>query len=110
AHYLLGLTYERKGMYEEAIAELQKARASAGNDAALMLAALGHTYAVSGHRREALQALNELLKRDHAAPYAIATIYLGLGEKQQAFEWLQKVPSTEARWLLRTDPSLEGLR
>ena len=110
ARYLLGLTYEQKGMYAEAIAEFQKGRSLAGNNVALMVGALGHTSAVSGRRHEALQALNELLKLDNAAPYAIATIYVGLGEKQQAYVWLQKVPGWEARWLLRTDPRLDSLR
>lgn len=110
ARYLLGLSYEQKGMYAEAIAEFQKGRSLAGNNAAFMLGALGHTYAVSGRRHEALQALHELLKLNDAAPYAIATVYIGLGEKQQAFAWLQKVPGWEVRWMLRTDPRLDSLR
>ena len=110
AHYLLGLAYEQQGMYGEAIAEFQRARELGGNHAALAAGALGHIYAVTGRRREALLLLNELLKLGRDMPYAVATVYLGLGEKRQAVEWLQKVPSADAAWLLRADPRLDGLR
>jgi eukaryotic-like serine/threonine-protein kinase len=110
AHYLLGLTYEQQGMTDEAVAEFQRARGLGGHHAALAAGALGHIYAVSGRRREALQMLNELLKLDRDMPYAVATVYLGLGEKRQALEWLQKMPSADAIWLLRFDPRLDRLR
>lgn len=110
AHYLLGLAYEQQGMYDEAIAEFQRARELGGSHGVLAAGALGHIYAVTGRRREALQMLNELLKLDHNMPYAVATVYLGLGERRQAVEWLQKVPSEDATWLLRSDPRLDALR
>lgn len=110
ARYLLGLAYEQQGMYGEAVAEFRRARELGGGHGALAAGALGHIYAVTGRRREALQMLNELLKLDHDMAYAIATIYLGLGERRQAVEWLQKVPSEDANWLLKSDPRLDGLR
>lgn len=110
AHYLLGLAYEQQGRYGEAAAEFQRARELGGGHGALAAGALGHLYAVTGRRREALQMLNELLKFDHDMPYAVATVYLGLGEKRQATEWLPKVPVEDAVWLLRADPLLDGLR
>jgi tetratricopeptide (TPR) repeat protein len=110
AHYLLGLAYEQQGMYGEAIAEFQRACELGGVHGALAAGALGHIYAVTGRRREALQMLNELLKLDRDMPYAVATVYLGLGERRQAVEWLLKVPSEDATWLLRSDPRLDGLR
>jgi tetratricopeptide (TPR) repeat protein len=88
-------------MYGEAVAEFQRARELGGSHGALAAGALGHIYAVTGRRREALQVLNELLKLDRDVPYAVATVYLGLGEKRQAVEWLQKVPGEDATWLLR---------
>jgi tetratricopeptide (TPR) repeat protein len=110
AHYLLGLSYEQLGRYDQAIAEFRRARALGGSHGALAAGALGHAYAVTGRRREALQVLNELLKFDRDMPYAVATVYLGLGEKQRAVEWLQKVSGEDDAWLLRTDPLLDGLR
>jgi TolB-like protein/Flp pilus assembly protein TadD len=110
AHYVLGLAYEQQGMYGEAIAEYQRARGLGGSHGALAAGALGHIYAVAGRRREALQVLNELLRLDRDTPYAVATVYLGLGERRQAIFWLQKVPSEDATWLLRFDPRLDVLR
>ncbi|HEX8068780.1 MAG TPA: winged helix-turn-helix domain-containing protein [Pyrinomonadaceae bacterium] len=112
AHYLLGLTYEQQGLYAEAVAEYQRARALAGSHGALAAGALGHVYAVTGRRREALRLLNELQRPDGDAPYpyAVATVYLGLGAKREAIEWLQKMPSADAAWLLKFDPRLDDLR
>jgi TolB-like protein/DNA-binding winged helix-turn-helix (wHTH) protein/Tfp pilus assembly protein PilF len=61
ARYLLALTYEQKGMYREAIAELTKAKEQFGGGL-MYAAALGHIYAVSGDKAGARKILNELLK------------------------------------------------
>jgi DNA-binding winged helix-turn-helix (wHTH) protein/TolB-like protein/Flp pilus assembly protein TadD len=111
-HYLLGLTLEQKGMYEEAIASFNRARELSG-DSPFIMAALGHTFAVSGKRGEAqrlLVELKELSRRRKVSPYDIATIYTGLGERAQAFEWLQKLYKTQTRHMLRSDPRMDSLR
>ena len=59
AHDFLGLTYEQKGMYEQAIAEFQKAINVSGNSSHIR-AELGHAYAVAGKSREALEILDNL--------------------------------------------------
>ena len=77
--------------YPEAIAELNKARQL--GEPAETLGSLGYVYAMSSKRDEARQALTELkrtAKERFISPYAIATIYVGLGEKDQAFAWLDK--------------------
>lgn len=109
ARFLLGLAYEQKGLYEEAISELQKALEMDGTKG-VVAAALGHSYARAGKKEEARRVLNELLRTQSARPYDIATIYVGLGEKQQALKWLQRTLRENDRWLLRTDPRLDGLR
>jgi TolB-like protein/Tfp pilus assembly protein PilF len=59
ALWYLGAAYEQKGMYQEAIQEFEKWLAlSKGNPRAL--AALAHTYGVSGRRAEAEKRLREL--------------------------------------------------
>jgi DNA-binding winged helix-turn-helix (wHTH) protein/TolB-like protein/predicted Zn-dependent protease len=111
-HYLLGLTLEQKGMYEEAIASFNRARELSG-DSPFITAALGHTFAVSGKRSEAqklLVELKELSGRRKVSPYDIATIYTGLGERTQAFEWLQKLYKTQTRHMLKSDPRMDSLR
>lgn len=109
AHLLLGMAYEQKGTYKEATAELLKAKELSGGNAQT-IAALGHAYAVSGRRGEARRMLGELLRLDQVSPYEIATVYIGLGEKRQAFEWLQKEPKDLACWLLNSDPRMASLR
>ncbi|MCA1837217.1 MAG: tetratricopeptide repeat protein [Actinobacteria bacterium] len=112
-HWKLGLAYEQRAMYEEAIAEFQKAIAlSCGSAQAVVL--LGHAYAVSGRRTEALKVLdelNELSKRRYVSSYRVAAIHLGLGEKEQAFEWLERAYEEHDAWLvwLKVDPVLDDL-
>jgi DNA-binding winged helix-turn-helix (wHTH) protein/TolB-like protein/Flp pilus assembly protein TadD len=111
-HYLLGLTLEQKGMYDEAIASFNRARELSG-DTPLIKAALGHTFAVAGKRSEAqrlLIELKELSRHREVSPYDIATIYTGLGERTQAFEWLQKLYKTQTRHMLKSDPRMDSLR
>jgi DNA-binding winged helix-turn-helix (wHTH) protein/TolB-like protein len=108
-----GLAYEQKGMYPEAIAEFQKGVKLSGSP--LMLALLGHAYAASGKKVEAQQVLSELQDlqgRRYVSPYTVAAIYAGLGEKDQAFKWLEKAYEERDIWLmnLKVDPVFSKLR
>ena len=80
-----------------------------------MMAGLGHAYAVSGRRGEARKVLGKLKRlseRTYVPPYHIARIYAGLGEKEQAFEWLEKAYRERSLSVdfPKTDPALEPLR
>jgi tetratricopeptide (TPR) repeat protein len=89
----LAACYEQKRMYAEAIAALQKVKAIVGEEIHDFDGQLGYLYAVSGQRGEALKRLNklrELARQKYIFPSVIAAIYAGLGEKDQAFDWLQK--------------------
>ena len=112
ARRYLGLVYEQKGMYREAIDEFQQGVKLSGNP--LMLSLLGHAYAASGKKAEAQRILGELnqQKQRYVSPYTIATIYAGLGEKDQAFRWLEKAFEERDIWLmnLRIDPLLKPIR
>jgi len=91
AHWQLGSAYEMKGAFQEATREYQKAREL--NDDPWVLALLGHVSAVSGRRDEALKLLNELKEISHrryVSSYSFAVINAGLGDKDQAFQWLEK--------------------
>jgi len=108
-----GLAYEQKGMYAEAIADFQKGVKLSGSP--LMLALLGHAYAVSGKKTEAQQVLAELRElqgRRYVSPYTVAAIYAGLGDKDQAFKWLEKAYDERDIWLmnLKVDPVFNKLR
>jgi len=114
AHSYLGLAYEQKGMYKEAIAEFQKAIIlSRGSSESV--ANLGYAYAISGQRGEAQKILDELnvpSKQRYVSPFDIAIIYTGLGEKDRAFEWLEKSYEERSGRLmyLKVKPSFDPLR
>jgi tetratricopeptide (TPR) repeat protein len=92
AHAALGEAYLQKSMYNEGIAECEKAiEILPGN--ARALSCLGYAYAVAGRRTQAqrvLDQLNEIAKHRYLPPAYRATVYAGLGEKDKAFEWLEK--------------------
>ena len=112
AHWALGQAYEQKGMYEEAIAKCQRAITLSGDDPPF-IATLGHIYAVAGKRSEARKILKELKvrsKREYVTTYYIAGMYAGLGEKEQAFEWLEKGYEEREVALAKVDPWFDPLR
>jgi TolB-like protein/lipopolysaccharide biosynthesis regulator YciM len=92
AHASTGFVYLRQRRYEEALAEFRKAVELSGR-ASRYLSDLGYGYAVVGRREEALQILKELEEkyaRREAIGMYVAGVYVGLGEKDQAFAWLEK--------------------
>jgi eukaryotic-like serine/threonine-protein kinase len=92
AHLFIGLSYIQKSMYKEGIAEFEKAVASSPGNTAL-LSGLGYAYAVSGRRADAqkmLDQLNEISKQKYVPAGYRVYIYAALGEKNKAFEWLEK--------------------
>ena len=93
-HFFLGEVYVTKGLYKEGIAELQKAvtldPAVERWDRFPMLA---YAYAVSGKRDDALKILvqqKSYAKQRYISSYNLAIIYAGLGDKDRAFESLNK--------------------
>lgn len=92
AHWFLGLVYEQKDMYDEAIYHHQKAIEYSGGMTSC-IASLGHAYAISGQKDKALQVLDKLLdlsKKQYISSYDIAVIYVGLGEINIAMMCLDK--------------------
>ena len=92
AHWHLGLAYEQKQVLDAATEEFKKAISLSGGSP-LMRAALGRAYAESQKKHEAnemLNELNELAKRQYVSAYEVATIYVALGNNEQAFQLLEK--------------------
>src|SRR5439155_21324130 len=79
------------------------------------LAAIGHTYAIAG-KKEELGKILEILKRISAQGYVsafdMAVIYTGLGDKEQAFRWLEKAYGERSSFLVYSlwEPRLDPLR
>jgi TolB-like protein/Tfp pilus assembly protein PilF len=90
----LAEAYLAKGMYEEAIAEMQKVVAEdKAPEPWNRQPILAYAYAVAGRRYEALKILGEqtrFSRKGYISPYNFAIIYTGLGDKDRAFEWLEK--------------------
>ncbi|MEO8190589.1 MAG: hypothetical protein ABI682_09610 [Acidobacteriota bacterium] len=104
----------QKGEYERAITELERARALSGADPG-STSALGYAYGVAGEREKALRLLDELNERSkghYVSPFNIAVVYMGPGEKEQAFEWLRKACEERAgdSGTVNRDPAFDGLR
>ena len=114
AHYYLGQVLQLKGRLGDAISEYQ--RAFDLNSDPYSLGLLGQAYARNGQKDEAqkvLARLNEMAKSRYVAPYAIAFVYLGLGEKERALDELERAyqsGDTNYLFLIKVDPLLDDLR
>jgi len=80
-----------------------------------MLALLGHVYAVTGKRGEAqkiIGELNEQSKRMYVDPYFLAQIHTALGDRDKAFQELEKAYEEHSSWLvwLKVEPKFDSLR
>ncbi len=92
ARLRLAGAYQQKHMFHEAVGEFEQA-IDISNRSPSALSGLAHAYAVNGRASEARQILKELLQsrdRRYVNSSSIAAIYLGLGEKDQALDWLEK--------------------
>jgi len=93
----LGLTLLQKGKYSEAIDEFNKADYESS-----WYAYLGHAYAVAGETTKANEILDHYLELYKSNPIwggTIAFLYLGLGDKDRAFEWLEKAFEQREGWI-----------
>jgi tetratricopeptide (TPR) repeat protein len=111
-HWCLGQAYLAKRQFSEAMSELR--RADELGTTPLIVCDLGCAYAASGRPMEARAILNSFKKRSrftYVSPYLIASIYSMLGEKDQAFTWLEKAYDTrDGLSYLAADPMMDPLR
>lgn len=113
-HAVLGMVYEGKKMYPDAIAEYKTAL-QLGGSSGEMRGLLGYVYAATGDRENAGKMIRELkqLWPGHArAALDLASIYSGLGQKDEALYWLGKVSEKEVGDLIEVgqDPHFAALR
>jgi len=122
AHYILGMAYEQKQMYPEAIAELEAARRISENGPHYV-ASLGHAYAAAGRTADArrcLEDLNGMARRRFVGSEQIGLVHVGLGEREAALDLLEKGEEERNNWLmniaidrrfdpLRSDPRFQQL-
>ncbi|MBI4164399.1 MAG: hypothetical protein HY508_01545 [Acidobacteria bacterium] len=97
-------------MYKEAIEIFRRTP-----DSPSKLAHEGNCYARAGNKAEAQKAIRKLVERsakDRVGTYGVAFVYVGLGEKDRAFDWLEKAYKVHDKGLvfIKTDPALDPLR
>jgi TolB-like protein/Flp pilus assembly protein TadD len=114
AHLRLGMAQTQLGQYGEALAAYDKTRAIAG-DTPQVAACIAHTLALAGRKSEARAALAQLEQRatrQYVPPYDLALIYVGLGEPEQAFQWLEKAYADHSSEMIyfKVEPMLAPLR
>ena len=58
-----------------------------------------------------LEELKEQTKRRFVDPYLIAAVYIGMGEKEQTFAWLDKAYDERSSWMpwLKIEPKWDSL-
>jgi eukaryotic-like serine/threonine-protein kinase len=114
-HYYLGVGYEGTGLPAQAIPEYQQAAELSGRDSDV-IAGLAHAYATMGKRAEAQKILGDLQQQsrvNYVSPYMIAVIYSGLGQKDKAFEFLERAyqqKSPDLAYFIKADLRIDPLR
>lgn len=121
-HFRMGAAYEAQGMYEEAIAAYQTGMTLSGENAEDVAAFRGayEVGGIRGVRRWELDRLKERSSRVHVRALSFAAAYAKLGEKDQAFELLEKAYEQRAHGVvyikvgqawdnLRSDPRFGDL-
>jgi TolB-like protein/Flp pilus assembly protein TadD len=91
-HDWLGWAYLKEGRLAEATREREKV-AELSQRSGPQLSGVGYLYAITGRRAEALEILKEIEKRydrGEAVGQHLAAIWEGLGDRDQAFVWLEK--------------------
>jgi len=113
AHLIRGLVYEQKGMWKEALADLETARKL--DDTPRTAGMLGQAYALAGDKARAKATLSELhdrAKRQYVNSLYPALIFMGLGEPEAAFSDLEKAYQERTTDLLgmKVSPLYDSLR
>jgi serine/threonine-protein kinase len=110
----IALAYAQMKRFDEALAASQRAMALTGQDPN-NLSALGIIYALSGRANEArwvAGTLEQLSRKRHTQAYSIAAIYSALGDRDQAFMWLERAAMQRDSYLLKikVDPAFDKIR
>ena len=114
AYEVLGASIAAKGMYRDALPYAEKAVELSPHNA-MSRAYLGYIYGSMGDRAKALGIVDELAaasKERFVPALSFAVVYTGLGQKDLAFEWLDKAYEERFNRLayLKREPVWDRLR
>lgn len=132
---MLGLIYLQRNQYAQAVRQLKKAIPYSAGDFRAdrrdrrgglrptaryesdpeTIGFLGYAYARAGRRREAKKVLNGMLAMAgtrYVEPHAVALVYIGLGDNDPAFEWLERAYSDRSQVFsyIKVLPLLDPIR
>ena len=110
----LGKSLTRLGRYQEAFDALTSFSTRNGDSPPMLIAESGYTLARWGKRKDAearLELLSRLSKSKYINPFFFAVIHLGLGDRDQTFQWLSKAADERSTFLLSilSDPKWDDL-
>ena len=113
AYSYLAEAYVEKGDFAAAISTIVNAPTTLDDPFSRSAAAL--TYARAGERNKALEILTELegpSSQAYGLAVQIAQVYVGLGDNERAFAWLEKACAEHSVWLiwLGVDPAFDPIR
>jgi TolB-like protein/Tfp pilus assembly protein PilF/tRNA A-37 threonylcarbamoyl transferase component Bud32 len=113
-HFLLGWLYERQGRFEDAVTAWEEEVRISGRNS-YTLSTLGYGYArlrETDKARDVLAELDEIARDGYVAPMDRAKVYVGLGDLDEAFAWLEKEHTNRSAWIfgLKLDPGFDPLR
>jgi serine/threonine protein kinase/Flp pilus assembly protein TadD len=114
----LAWAYARKGIFAQAIAEYEKLSPkeyAVSPENQVVASGLGWIYGLAGKRNDALRILqkfNELSSRSYVDSYQVGAIYAGMGDKDRAFESLEKgyAERSDGMVYIKADPFWDGLQ
>ena len=112
--HMIQNVYAAKGMYQEALADIEKSRRESGIGA-WYWTAKARVYGQWGHQAEANRALEELErtnKRQPIDPTPVASVYLGMGQPEEGLRWLAKGYEQHSNGMtaLKVEPIYDAVR
>lgn len=108
--FWFGVINREKGLYQDSVRAFQTV-----GDHPHALGHMGNAYTRWNREAEAraiIPRLQQHIRQNGIGTYEVALVYAGLGEKDSAFEWLEKASVVRDKGLtfLKVDPCLDPLR
>ena len=113
-YVILGRAYALKGMCREAMAQFE-AYSRVRGSSPWGMGSESYTYARCGERAKALKVIDDLVdlsKQRYVGTGSFAVAYLGLGDKEQCFSWLEKAYQEKGTVIfsMKVDPMWDPVR
>jgi len=113
--HVIEFAYAGKGMYQEALADVEDNRRAIGDSGVWYWSAKSRLYGMWGHQADAkfaLEKLEKLNKRQAMDAGVLALTYASMGNREEALHWLEKgyEQHSNSMTTLRVEPTYDPLR